>query len=184
MHIISGLFRHRKIIAPEGKLTRPTSSRLRETVFNICQMEIANTHFLDICAGSGAMGLEALSRGAESATFIDNSLDAAEAISSNIKNFSVTEKSTLITKDALSALIDLEKAGKKFNICYIDPPYKQDELLLSLISFLDKSSLLAADATLFVEDDGNPFINGLVLNQLTLDSKRKSGDSMLYVFRN
>ena len=184
MHIISGLFHHRKIVSPKGTVTRPTSARLRETVFNICQMEITNTRFLDICAGSGAMGLEALSRGAQSATFIDNDADATSAIFENIKNFAVGEKTNVITKDALQALKDLEAAGKTFDICYIDPPYQQDELLLSLITFLDKSSLLTPEAMLFVEDDGNPFIHGLVLNKITLDSKRKSGDSMLYVFRN
>ncbi|MDB6081467.1 MAG: hypothetical protein JWO53_739, partial [Chlamydiia bacterium] len=138
MHIIAGSFRHRKLVAPQGDKTRPTSSRLRETVFNICQGSIENTNFLDICAGSGAMGLEALSRGAKSAIFIDNNQQAIRAISKNISLCGVEKLTEIIYKDALGALKQLEQSNHKFDLCYLDPPYHQPELLSSLILFLDQ----------------------------------------------
>lgn len=184
MHIIAGNFRRRKIGAPSGTVTRPTSSRLRETVFNICQAEIENAHFLDICAGTGAMGLEALSRGAQSATFIDNNQPAIRTIYENIKLCGVEGRTQVFFKDALSALKQLEQEGMRFGLCYLDPPYHEKELLLSIISLLDQSkTLFMPNATLFIEDAANSLINGLVLNNLTLESKRKSGDSILYVFK-
>src|SRR5437016_10865163 len=92
MRIIAGEFKKAKILTPKGDATRPTQGRLREAVFNICQHEIIGANFLDICAGSGAMGLEALSRNAKSATFIDNSREAVQTISDNIKNFQLESK--------------------------------------------------------------------------------------------
>ena len=184
MHIIGGEFRKRKITTPSGDATRPTSGRLREAVFNICQMYIEDASFLDICAGSGAMGLEALSRGAKFSAFIDSHPQAVCAITENIKNFKVEAKTRVLSRDALSSLKQLQNENFTFNICYIDPPYHQKELLISIISFLDQSShFLAQDATIFVEDAANSLIDGLVLSQLTLESKRKIGDSILYIFK-
>jgi 16S rRNA (guanine966-N2)-methyltransferase len=184
MHIIAGEFKHRKLATPKGDQTRPTSGRLRETVFNICQQYTEGAQFLDICAGSGAMGLEALSRGAISATFIENNQPAINAIYENIKNCGIESRCQVLYKDALSALKQLQQEGASFDLCYLDPPYKQTDLLLSIIHFLDQSTLLKEGATLFIEDSANSLINGLVLNKLTLESKRKSGDSILYVFKN
>lgn len=184
MHIIGGEFRKRKIATPSGDTTRPTSGRLREAVFNICQLDIEGASFLDICAGSGAMGLEALSRGASFATFIDSHPQAIRAIAENIKNFKIEKQTKVLSKEALLALKQLQTENFTYNICYIDPPYHQKELLISIISFLDQSShFLAKDATIFVEDAANSLIDGLVLSQLTLASKRKVGDSILYVFK-
>jgi len=184
MHIIAGKFRRQKVAAPKGAVTRPTSGRLRETVFNICQASVQECSFLDICAGSGAMGLEALSRGATSATFIDDNLFAVRAIHENIKKCHAEDRSQVLYKDATRALSELEQAGATFNICYLDPPYHQPELLRQIIEFLDQSSLLAENAMLFIEDSANSLINGLVLNQLALVNKRRTGDTILYLFSN
>jgi len=182
MHIIAGEFRRQKVLTPKGDITRPTSGRLRETVFNICQGYIQESNFLDICAGSGAMGLEAISRGARRATFIDDNLLAIRAIQDNIKQCKATERSQVIHKDAIKALVELEAEGAFFDICYLDPPYHQPELLRQIIEFLDQSTLLAEGAMLFIEDSANSLINGLVLNRLALVSKRQAGDTILYLF--
>ncbi len=183
MYIIAGEFRKQKVLAPKGTATRPTSARLRETVFNICQMYIQGTRVLDICAGSGAIGLEALSRGAKSVTFIDNSYPAVDAIRENVEKCHASDRACICYQDALKALQELESKQARFEICYIDPPYHDPSLLRSIIEFLDRSDILLPDAVIFTEDSANSLISGLVLNQLTLESKRRSGDSLLYVFR-
>jgi 16S rRNA (guanine966-N2)-methyltransferase len=184
MRIIAGEFRKAKISTPKGDATRPTQGRLREAVFNICQQEIVGANFLDICAGSGAMGLEALSRGAKFSTFIDNNRHAISAINDNVKNFKVENKTRVLFKDALSALKQLETEGVSFDLCYIDPPYNQKDLILELATFFDHSkSLLTRDATIFIENSEGAPLDGLVLNKLIFESKRQAGDSILYVFK-
>ena len=184
MYIIAGEFRKQKLLAPKGSTTRPTSARLRETVFNICQTYVEGTRVLDICAGSGAIGLEALSRGAKSATFIDNSYPAINSIRENVHKFHADDRAEICYQDALHALRDLERKQARFEICYLDPPYHDPDLLRSIIEFLDQSDIISPDGVLFIEDSANSLINGLVLNQLALESKRRCGDSLLYVFRN
>ena len=185
MHIIGGEFRRRAIATPKGSATRPTSARLREAVFNICRPDILDARFLDICAGSGAMGLEALSQGAAYALFIENNHLAIQAILQNIKSFAVSERTKLISKDAHVALKQILRDNLTFTLCYIDPPYHQKELLLDIITFLDQNrSLIAPGGTIFVEDAADSFVDGLVLNQLSLESRRKIGDTTLYVFKN
>src|SRR5437016_7699125 len=104
MHIIGGRYRNRTIAAPKGLATRPTSGALRESLFNICQHYIEGARFLDLFAGSGAMGLEALSRGAGHAFFIDNSRDAVNCLKGNAKKLLVEEQVTIRYGDVFQIL--------------------------------------------------------------------------------
>jgi 16S rRNA (guanine(966)-N(2))-methyltransferase RsmD len=148
--IIAGKFKGRGLKTPKIKTTRPTQGILREAVFNICQNEIHHSHFLDLFAGSGAMGLEALSRGAAHVTFVEQNRGAATCIRENIEILGLTDESTLIPSDATRALAMLAKQSAQFQIVYIDPPYDTPFSLTALIP------ILAPQALVFLEERHNP----------------------------
>jgi 16S rRNA (guanine966-N2)-methyltransferase len=101
MRVIAGIYKGRRLKTLEGSSVRPTSDRLRETLFNILAPRIEEAHFADVCAGSGAVGIEALSRGARHVTFIESSLKAARIISENLRNCGIREGYRVINRDAL-----------------------------------------------------------------------------------
>ena len=150
MRIIAGSFKNRSITAPKGVETRPTSSKVRGALFNICQNYIENALFLDLFAGSGAMGIEALSRGASKAIFIDDSSASCRCIQANLKALNLEERGEVICRDALTALKGLQRRNVQCDIVYIDPPYQMFPVENLLAPFRD--SLLAADGILFLEE--------------------------------
>ena len=178
MRVIAGHLKNKKILTPKGDSTRPTSSRLRETLFNICQNEIEGCVFLDLFAGSGAMGLEALSRGAKRVTFVDQSKDATRIIHQNIDLMGLKLSSQVIQSDALKALQRLEGLGKKFDIIYVDPPYGKEFSAL-ILKYIDDHALLGVSGMLFIEEKkGHPLALD-ELKTLTVKSTRSNGSSML-----
>jgi 16S rRNA (guanine966-N2)-methyltransferase len=150
MRIVAGSLRNRKIKVPTGLDVRPTTDQLREAVFNICQTFIAEGKFLDLFAGSGAMGIEALSRGAEAATFIDNNKSSIRCISENVKAFDLQDKATVLFGDVLKLLSQLREA---FDIIYIDPPYDPDDadLYFNILTVIDQSAILKPGGRVFIE---------------------------------
>lgn len=183
IQVLSGTFRHRRLSTPKGPQTRPTTSQVRAAVFNICQNEVVDARFLDICAGSGSMGIEAISRGAEHATFIEHDRFAITAIRDNIKLLGIEEKTQIIPLDALHAL---KKLKGTYSICYFDPPYsrpnQKNHFVFDMLEALDKSEHLASDAILFLEESAYFDAEALALQTLTLASKRRFGDSYLFCF--
>ena len=159
MFIIAGIYRRQYLKTPESDQTRPTSSRLRESLFNICQQTIEGAKFLDIFAGSGAMGLEALSRGAQSATFIDAHKKAIQCIEDNIDHLKVQNQCQIFRGEAFAMLKLLEKQGKTFDIIYADPPYRttvpDSSIFYStqIIQWIDTHHLLNSGGLLFIEED-------------------------------
>lgn len=151
MRIIAGEFRGRVIKNPSDLKTRPTSDRLRETLFNILQRHIgAETVFLDLCAGTGAIGIEALSRGAKFAAFVDLSRKACGLIEENLDLLEIPESRTEVFCSAAEKFLTREKS-KNFNIIYFDPPYSEDySQILAEIGSPD-SSVLASGGTLIAE---------------------------------
>lgn len=180
MQVISGIYKRRNLAVPKGSSTRPTTSQMRQAVFNICQNEIEGARFLDICAGSGSIGIEALSRGALSATFIEQDHHAIDAIRQNIKNLQLEAVTEIMGYDALLALKKLEKAKLSFDICYFDPPYEHTTLTEEVLKFLDQSTILAPKATLMVEERAD--ITNVQLSNLTLKNHRRFGNSNLYIY--
>lgn len=150
MRVIGGLFRGRRLRAVEGQAVRPTSDRLRETLFNVLAPRIDDARFLDICAGSGAVGIEALSRGASRATFIDASRRACSVIEANLAALDITNQATIINRDAVAALKRLASEGEQFDIVFFDPPY-QSEIYSQVIELLGASTLLDDGACVIVE---------------------------------
>lgn len=185
MYIISGTHRHKRLKTPKGTETRPTSSRLREALFNICQGFIENARFLDLFAGSGAMGLEALSRGASFATFIDQSLEAIRCIQHNINNLQVESQSQVLKGDIFRMLTILKKQSQPFDIIYVDPPYHSPSKELSvpysvaLIQWIDQNQLLASGGTLFIEEAYAYPPSLSDLTHLQLKNERRFGSTIL-----
>ena len=149
MRIIAGTARSLPLRTIESMGTRPTTDRIKETLFNMLQNEVPGCYFLDLFAGSGQIGLEAVSRGARYAVFVENDRKAAACIEDNI-HFTKFEKETkLYQSEVISALRSME--GKyKFDIIFMDPPYKKD-LEKDVLNYLKDSSLLKEDSLIIVE---------------------------------
>jgi 16S rRNA (guanine966-N2)-methyltransferase len=133
MRIIGGKFRGRKIEQPESEAVRPTKDRTREAVFNIIAELVPDADVLDLFAGSGAYGLEALSRGARKAVFIEKEREAASAIKRNISSLGVGERAKVITGDVFKAIKELKEEKEAFELVFIDPPYSKGEAKKTLI---------------------------------------------------
>ena len=128
MRIIAGRYRGRRLKSPPSLQTRPTSDRLRETLFNILARRIEGARFLDLCAGSGAVGIEALSRGAAHVTFVDRSRKMYALIQTNLKSLAVNDDEIeVVSREALEFLRrHAKKEAGAFDIIYFDPPYAMD----------------------------------------------------------
>ncbi len=150
MRVIGGSHRGRRLRTIQGLEVRPTSDRLRETLFNILAPGVVGARFLDICAGSGAVGIEALSRGVSHVTFIDRSRRASTAIASNLAALGITEGFELINRDALFALKRLAEESKPFDIIFFDPPYAS-EIYPRVMAQLAGQPLVAGDGIIVVE---------------------------------
>lgn len=150
MRIIAGQARGRAIAAPQGEKTRPTQDYVRESLFNIIRWDIEDARVLDLFAGTGALSLEALSRGAASAVMIDMDRAACECIRKNMETTRLKERCRLIPRDYKAALSMLGREGAKFDIVFIDPPYKMENTGEMCAELYD-GGLLAADALIFVE---------------------------------
>lgn len=179
MRIIGGKFKKRTLFTPKSESVRPTTSQLREALFNICQWEIEGARFLDLFAGSGAVGLEALSRGAAQVTFVENHRVALTAIHKNIESLNVQGSTKIIGIDAFKALQKLVESGQIFDLIYADPPYGEG-LGARILDFLDRHSLLALGGSLFIEDSELKMPS---LNTLQLHAQRKLGRAHLYEFK-
>lgn len=126
MRIIAGEYRGRILKSPPNLKTRPTSDRLRETLFNILSPKITGeTRFLDLCAGSGAVGIEAISRGASSTVFVDKSRKACGLIEENLDALGIPENQTEIICEAAENFVRREQ-NESFDIIFFDPPYEND----------------------------------------------------------
>jgi len=121
MRIISGSARRTPLVAPKGKGTRPTADRVKENLFNILAPHIVGARFLDLFCGSGAIGIEALSRGAKEAVFVDSSIEAINVLNTNLARAKLSGH--VLPMCALAAIATLGKEGYEFDIIFLDPPY-------------------------------------------------------------
>jgi 16S rRNA (guanine966-N2)-methyltransferase len=147
MRIIAGTHRGHTIYAPPGRGTRPTSDRVRESVFNLVG-PVEGANVLDLYAGSGAMGLEALSRGASRVTFVERDADAVRAIERNLDKLGL--RATVIRQSAETALVHEAAAGRKYDLVLLDPPYDmypdvQPKLARTLPAVLAESGVLVVE---------------------------------------
>lgn len=153
MRIISGTYRGRVLKSPSGNKTRPTSDRLRETLFNVLQTKIDNeTRFLDLCAGTGAIGIEAISRGASFATFVDKSRRACALIEENLDLLEVPEDQTEVFQNSADEFLRrLDGNSKGWDIVFFDPPYEDDYMKVIRLIADEESILLKTDGIFIAE---------------------------------
>ncbi|MDO5415766.1 MAG: 16S rRNA (guanine(966)-N(2))-methyltransferase RsmD [Lachnospiraceae bacterium] len=150
MRVIAGSARRLALKTVEGMDTRPTTDRIKETLFNMLQYEIADCRFLDLFSGSGAIGIEALSRGAREAVFVENSPRAAACIRENLKTTHLEDRAMVMTVDVLEALRRLEAKSPAFDFIFMDPPYNHDHEQ-EVLEYLKDSRLADADTVIIVE---------------------------------
>jgi 16S rRNA (guanine(966)-N(2))-methyltransferase RsmD len=184
LRIIAGKFRGRKLKSPPSLQTRPTSDRLRETLFNILATRIKGARFLDLCAGTGAVGIEALSRGAAHVTFVDQSRKMCALIESNLNSLEIAQDEyRVVLADASDYLRrHLKTSEQPFEIVFFDPPYATDYGVL--LKFLgDRSSqILDVDAIVIVEHHKKKLLPGQ-MQALTRYRELKQGDSVMSFYR-
>lgn len=187
MYIIAGKYKNHKLDSPKGMNTRPTTNRLREALFNISQNYIEDARFLDLFAGSGAMGLEALSRGAKEVVFIDNHRESMQCIKKNLQSLNVEAKGRTIQGDVFNSILKLSAQGVKFDIIYADPPYEQEQegqlWSQKLLNLIDQSSILEEKGYLFIEESSAVSLSTQELKELKEVSARKMGRASLLQFQ-
>lgn len=126
MRVISGIARGRKLVAPEGMDVRPTTDKVKESIFNILQFELPDSRVLDLFAGSGQLGLEALSRGAASCTFVDNSARSLKFVKENLEHTGLDRLPVTLRQEEAAAF--LQRTQDTFDIALLDPPYHKQIL--------------------------------------------------------
>ncbi len=125
MRVIAGKARRLPLVAPEGRDTRPTTDRIKETLFNIIQDDVPGSCFLDLFSGSGGIGIEALSRGARQAVFVEFGKEPLRCIRENLKKTRLGDQALVLPVEVTYGISKLEKMGQVFDIVYADPPYKK-----------------------------------------------------------
>lgn len=149
MRVIAGKARRIMLKTPKGLKTRPTSDRIKETLFNMLQPELYNCIFLDLFSGSGGIGIEAISRGAAKCVFVENEREAINCIRENLEITKMTEEGHLVARDVMTALRQLE--GKlMFDCVFMDPPYNKN-VEKDVLNYLSKSQLINTSTLIVVE---------------------------------
>lgn len=153
LRIIAGLYRHQIIEAPDVNSTRPTTDKVREAVMSALGYAISEATILDLFAGSGALGLESLSRGAKKVYFCDNNIKAIKTIKSNINRLKIGNEAEVIFADYLKCLNKLKDEAIKFDIVFLDPPYIKKDLYNKVVDFLFDNDMLTNDAIIIKESN-------------------------------
>lgn len=149
MRVIAGSARRIQLQTLDGMETRPTTDRIKETLFNMLAPYLYDCVFLDLFAGSGGIGIEALSRGAMEAVFVEKNPKAMQCVRENLSRTHLEKKGMTMTMDVMTALYKLE-GEKQFDYIFMDPPYRK-ELEKNVLSYLAESGLLAAEGVIIVE---------------------------------
>jgi 16S rRNA (guanine(966)-N(2))-methyltransferase RsmD len=192
MKIASGTLRGRGLESPKNADMRPTTEMCRQALFNICQHACEGAKFLDLFAGSGAIGIEALSRGARESTFVDSNTNCIKCIKANLTKLELTKSSKVIFGNVFDVLKRLGKQSAKYDIIYADPPYhdkhdKGPSLSLQVLLLLEQMAgaghqLLVPHGLLFIEDAIEIDLKENPLTHFSLTSLRKLGKSVLHEF--
>ena len=171
MYIISGKYKGKKIKGHDIVTTRPTMQRVKESLFGMIQNYIPNSKCLDLFAGSGNLGLEALSNGANSCVFVDNNINAIKVLKDNLKDIN----DVTIIKDDYKHF--LENSKDKFDIIFLDPPYK-DYLINNAINLIIKNGLLNDNGLIICE-----YVDEVLIDKLDIFKEKKYGDKYIKIYK-
>jgi 16S rRNA (guanine966-N2)-methyltransferase len=151
LRVIAGKYRSRTLRSLKGQMLRPTSDRLRETLFNILGAQVSGSTFVDLYAGTGAVGIEALSRGARHAIFVEQHAPAVVLIRRNLDSLEIGAEAEVIGADVARAIERLEARRVHAQFIFLDPPYAADGEYESTLETLGESSIVAPEARVIVE---------------------------------
>ncbi len=186
MRVIAGIFRSRQLKSLKGLELRPTSDRLRETLFNVLSSRIEGARLVDAFAGTGAVGIEAISRGAEEVVFLENHPPAAKLIQKNLDYLEIRSGVRLMTDDVLRSLERLARAHKPnappFDIIFLDPPYAASEEYSRVLGFLGDAVFLA-DGSVVIAEHRSKFGLREQFAHLRRYRVLKQGDASLSFYR-
>jgi 16S rRNA (guanine(966)-N(2))-methyltransferase RsmD len=183
MRIIAGTFRSRQLNPLKKLRMRPTSDMLRETLFNILGPRVESARFLDLFAGTGAVGIEAISRGAAEVVFVENHRGAAQLIGENLALLEISASARLVPADALAAIakLDSERAAP-FDIVFLDPPYANERDYHLVLHSLEKSPLVGG-SSLVIAEHRKTFSLPAAIGRLQQFRTLRQGDAALSFYR-
>ncbi len=182
MRIITGKLRGMNLFSPKNMDIRPTADRVKESVFNILGYCFEGTRVLDLFSGTGNLGIEAWSRGADSVVFVDNNRNSLQLLEKNINKAGVSEFVTAIHGDAEKIIKRLAQQGYKFNYIFCDPPYNKG-YANSILSTLDKNDILKCNGMIIMEHAKEELVDLTILNRLLLFRKEQYGDTTISFFK-
>lgn len=181
MRITGGALRGRKLITPKSSSIRPMRDQVRSALFSILGELVPRSRFLDLFAGTGSVGLEALSRGASLAVFVDESCEAISIVERNLQELGLTSRAEVLRDDVFRALERLHRRGERFDLAFIGPPYGQN-LAHKTLERLGELSLLDDDAVVVTEVFKKETLEDRY-GSLKLVDERGYGDNILKFFR-
>ncbi|MCL2630753.1 MAG: 16S rRNA (guanine(966)-N(2))-methyltransferase RsmD [Firmicutes bacterium] len=180
MRIIGGKFKGRTLISPQGNAVRPTTDRIKEAIFNLVQNEVLGAKVLDLFSGSGAIGIEALSRGAKSVDFVDNAKISIDALSKNLEK--VQGEVSVVFRDYRSALSDFALRGHEYDLIFLDPPYNKN-IESDALKIISDKNILSANGTIILERDRGAEAFILPKNLAEVDSRDYGGTTIKLIKR-
>ncbi len=181
MRIISGERRGRKLVEWEDSMIRPMRDFVRSALFNILSDFVPDAAFLDLFCGTGSVGLEALSRGARSCTFVDQSADACGIVRRNLDLLDFLTRGDVVQSDAIQAVESLGRLGRRYDLVFVGPPYYR-ELVPRALEVLGGSALLTDDPVVAAEIHATEAISE-AYGKLALVDRRRYGDNQLWFYR-
>lgn len=178
VRIISGQYKGRLLDTPGGQSTRPTGNKVRGALFSMVQSRVPGSRWLDLFAGSGAVGIEALSRGAESCLFVENAPRCCKIIKANLASLAISRGAEIVCRDAIVACRQLAARQRMFDIIFADPPYNMDRYYQAVLFWADR--ILVPDGLLIFEHRAGS--RWQTPRHYTLRKEKKYGDSALSLF--
>jgi len=181
LRVISGKVRGLKLDTPKNLDVRPTTDRVKESLFNIINPYIRESNILDLFAGTGSLGIECLSRGAKNCIFVDKSKESIGIVKSNIKKARVENESTILNIDFKDAVKRLSVQKQKFDVIFMDPPYYEN-MFIDCLKSIDELSLLKEDGLVVVEHDTNDLFDDNI-GRLYKSREKKYGNTTITFYK-
>ena len=181
LRVISGKARGLKLDTPKNQDVRPTTDRVKESLFNMINSYIMDSNILDLFAGTGSLGIECLSRGAKNCVFVDKSKDSINIVRSNVKKARVENESTILNVDFKDAVKRLSTQNQKFDVIFMDPPYYEN-MFIECLKSIDEFNLLDEDGIIVVEHDTKDLFEESI-GRLNKSREKKYGNTTLTFYK-